>query len=319
MKPAASGLHGIGLRETNPGQGIQRFAHEAMATLFEVRCVHDDAGYARQAAQAAFGLVDRLEQEMSRFIPNSDVSRINDLRAGESTRVSPSTLDCLQIARDLFDLTGGAFDVAVGSGLDRLDLMKDDFVVGACANGVRLDLGGIGKGYAVDRMAELLREWGIDRALVHGGFSSVVAMEPPPHRDGWALTLSAPWPGDDRVLVRLSACQKALSASGTRKPDHIVDPRTGRPVRGRAAFVSLSVPTGTEGELAGGEGIDAPTSPAAVAEGLSTAFLILANAQIEELCRGWPGVEAWVTPETLHAAGPETNLVHLPASTGEEP
>ena len=97
---------------------------------------------------------------------------------------------------------------------------------------MRVDLGGIGKGYAVDLVAELLEEWGLLQAFVHGGFSSVLALEPPAGCDGWPLTLSDP-AQPSRVLVRLSMRQTALSASGVRKGDHIVDPRTGEPVRGR--------------------------------------------------------------------------------------
>ena len=96
---------------------MRRFSHEAMATVFEVHAVHDDGRYAEQAAQAAFDLVDRLERELSRFIPNSDISRINELAPGERTRVAPTTLECLVIARHAFELTGGAFDVSIGTGL----------------------------------------------------------------------------------------------------------------------------------------------------------------------------------------------------------
>ncbi len=85
---------------------VRRFSHEAMATLFEVHIVHADARYAAQAAQAAFDLVDRLENELSRFRTNSDITRINHLSAGERTRVSPSTLECLAIARAMYSLEG---------------------------------------------------------------------------------------------------------------------------------------------------------------------------------------------------------------------
>jgi thiamine biosynthesis lipoprotein len=265
--------------------GVHRFAHTAMATVFEVHCAHDDRGYARQAAHAAFDLVDRLEQELSRFIANSDVSRINGLSAGQSTRVSPATLECLGIARHVYDLTGGAFDVSIGSGLDRLELAPGDFAVHARADGVRLDLGGLGKGYAVDRMAELLEEWEIRQALVHGGFSSVLALEPPPGGDGWPLTLRVPEPGEQRVLARISARQKALSASGTQKGDHILDPRTGRPVQNRAVWVAV-----------GGREEGRSGSPAALAEALSTAFMVLPPEEIAGLCARCPGVEAWLHP-----------------------
>jgi thiamine biosynthesis lipoprotein len=281
--------------ETGPGPDVQRFAHAAMATVFEIRCVHADPGYARQAAQEAFRLVDRLEQEQSRFVANSDVSRINQLSAGEATRVSPSTMECLQIARRMYDRTGGAFDIAVGSGLGGLDFVPEDFTVLARTGGVRLDLGGIAKGYAVDRVAELLGEWEISRALVHGGWSSVLALEPPPDGDGWALTLSAPEPGEPRVLARISARQKALSASGTHKGDHIFDPRTGRPVRDRAVWVAVE--GGADGD---------PGSRAAFAETLSTAFMVLPREEVAALRRQWSGVEAWLVEERA--------LVHLAAS-----
>ena len=261
---------------------VHRFSHEAMATVFEVRAVHADGAYARQAAHAGFELVDRLEQELSRFVPNSDIARINDLSTGHHTRVSPGTMECLVIARHLYALTDRAFDVSIGSGLDRLELEADELSVRALGDGVRLDLGGIGKGYAVDRLAAVLEEWGLDRALVHGGWSSVLALEPPPEQDGWPLTLSTPGPGVARLLARVSARQRALSASGTRKGDHILDPRTGQSVAEGAIWVS--VPRSRE----------PGHSPAAVADGLSTAFMVLPREKIEELCLGNPGLEAWL-------------------------
>ena len=280
---------------------VHRFAHEAMATVFEVRCHHPDAGYAGQAASAAFDLVDRLEQDLSRFVANSDVSRINHLPAGGSARVSPSTMECLEAAYRLYDLTGGAFDVSLGSGLDHLELDPDGLAVHLRKGGVSLDLGGIGKGYAVDRMVELLEEWGVDRALVHGGFSSVRALEPPAGRDGWPLTLSAPGPGEARVLARVSACRRAFSASGTQKGDHILDPRRGRPAPGRVTWVAVPF-------------LGPGASPATLAEGLSTAFMVLPIQEIEELCRHCPGIEAWLVPEPPAAGGPAPSLLRFTGS-----
>jgi thiamine biosynthesis lipoprotein len=269
----------------------QRYSHEAMATLFEIQCVHPAASYARQAAQAAFDLVDRLEQEQSRFVANSDVSRINHLSAGQGTRVSPSTMECLQIARRMYDVTGGAFDISIGSGLLGLELVPDEFAVHASAEGVRLDLGGIGKGYAVDRVGELLEEWEIRHALVHGGFSSVLALEAPPDRDGWPLTLSSPWREDQEVLARVSARHQAFSASGTQKKDHIRDLRTGQALAGRAVWVALP----REGE--GRE------DAAAVAEALSTAFMVLPEEEVTDLRRRWPGLEVWLLREPGESPG----------------
>ena len=122
-------------RRPPPGRGVHRFSHEAMATVFEVLCVHADARYAAQAAQAAFELVDRLEQLLSRFLENSDVARVNHLAAGQGTPVGPWTMECLEIAWHLHGLTGGAFDPSVGSGLHRLELDPEEFTVHAREGG----------------------------------------------------------------------------------------------------------------------------------------------------------------------------------------
>ncbi len=317
--PAAA----LGLADAGAGLELRRFATEAMATVFEVLCVHPDPRYAEQAAHAAFAEVHRLEQELSRFRPNSDVSRVSTLSAGESTLVSPSTMECLALARVMLELTAGAFDVSIGTGLDGLDLDAESLTVHVRRAGVRLDLGGIGKGYAVDRMAEVLDEWGIETALLHGGFSSVLALEAPPGSVGWPLTLSAPGAHGATVLERVSARHRALSASGTRKGDHIVDPRSGAPARERAAWVAVPSRPDRRAERPAAEGWpDLERSPSAVAEGLSTAFMILDDRDVATLCGRAPGVEAWLfaeapaggPPVLRHWGGPET-----PPPGGEDP
>ncbi len=268
-----------------------------MATVYEVYAVHPDEQYAAQAAQAAFDLVDRLERELSRFQPNSDITRINQLAAGAHTRVTPTTLECLVIARHMFELTGGAFDVSIGTGLPSLEIDPDELVVRASTSGVQVDLGGIGKGYAVDLVAELLEDWGLERSLVHGGFSSVLALEPPADIGGWPLTLSDPR-DPSRVLARLSVRQTALGASGVRKKDHIVDPRSGEPVRGRlASWVAVPRPGEAERAKRGEQGEGPRMAPAAVADALTTAFMMLSVEEIDELCARTPGVEAWLLPD----------------------
>lgn len=291
---------------------VRRFSHEAMATLFEVHAVHPDARYAAQAARAAFDLVDRLENELSRFRANSDITRINHLSAGERTRVAPSTLECLAIARHLFDLTGGAFDVSLGTGLPSLTFDLDDVTVGATRAGARIDLGGIGKGYAVDLLAELLEEWGLLHVLVHGGFSSVLALDAPAGRDGWPLTLSDP-SAPSRVLARLSARQLALGASGLRKGDHIVQPRTGEPVRGRlAAWVAVPRPEPGDGGPEAGPRMAAT----AVTDALATAFMVLSVDDIRALCGRSPGVEAWILAEPDGTATGDAPVLYFGGPAG---
>jgi FAD:protein FMN transferase len=295
---------GIGLAGSR-GPGLRRFSHEAMNTVFEVHVAGADARYAAEAAQAAFALVDRLEGELSRFRHNSDITRINHLAAGERTRVGEAAFECLVIARHIHDLTGGAFDISIGSGLPALELDAESYEVQATADGVRVDLGGIGKGYAVDLVAELLEEWGLERAFVHGGFSSAVALEPPEGADGWPLTLSDPRE-PAQIFTRLSMRQTALSASGVRKGDHIRDPRTGAPVRGRlAAWVALPRPAtpATPGPDAGPR-----LAPGAVADALTTAFMLLPVDEIEALCERSPGLDAWILEDGASGAA---DLIHL--------
>jgi FAD:protein FMN transferase len=298
---------GIGIAGPRERGDLRRYSHEAMHTVFEVYAAHADERYAAQAAQAAFAVVDRLEGELSRFRSNSDITRLNHLAAGESARVGEAAIECLLIARHVYDLSDGAFDVAIGTGLPSLEIDADAFEVRAAASGVRLDLGGIGKGYAVDLMAELLEEWGLERAFVHGGFSSALALEPPAGSDGWPLTLSDPRE-PSRVFSRLTMRQAALSASGVRKGDHIVDPRTGVPVRGRlAAWAALPRPARPGADAAGDSG--PRLAPAAVADALTTAFMLLGVDQIAALCERSPGLEAWVLPDGAPAS--TADLLHF--------
>ena len=318
LKPDVDG--GLAIEGPRDLRDVRRYSHEAMATLFEVYAVHPDERYAAQAAQAAFDLVDRLERELSRFLPNSDIARINHLAAGEDTRVSPSTLECLVIARHMFELTSGAFDISIGTGLPSLELDANDFVVRATTNGVQVDLGGIGKGYAIDLLAELLEEWELGVSVVHGGYSSVVALESPTGRDGWPLTLSDP-NVPSRVLARLSVRQTALGASGIRKKDHIVDPRTGVPARGRLASWVAVPRTGAQGAKGGegskgskgGEGAEERprVAAAAVTDALTTAFLLLSREEVEGLCERSPGLEAWILMDTAAGAPSESRLLHF--------
>lgn len=283
---------GVGL-EARAIADLRRASHEAMHTVFEIFAVHADAGYVAQAAHAAFDLVDRLEADLSRFRATSDISRINCLTTGQYTRVSATTMECLVIARHLYDVTGGAFDIAIGTGLPSVELDPDACVVTATRDGVQLDLGAIGKGYAVDLVAELIEEWDLRSALVHGGFSSVLALDPPPGREGWPLTLSDP-AAPSRVLARLEVRQTALAASGIRNIDHIRDPETGAPVRSRrGAWITVPRPA-PAGASAAGEG--PRLAPAAVADALTTAFMVLSPAAIAAICAQSPGVQAWLLP-----------------------
>jgi thiamine biosynthesis lipoprotein len=290
-------------------EGMKRFSHEAMATTFELLIVHstkgrltaEDERYAGQAAVAAFDEVDRLERELSRFIENSDIARINKLAANQPLQLGLDTFECLKIAVRLYAETNGAFDITIGTllkcwrnddgtprepspkeidiarmrtGTNLIQLNEVEHTITLSASPVHVDLGGIGKGYAVDRVAELLREWSIDAALISGGYSSVLALDAPPGKKGWPLTMTNP-AGDKEILARPFLQKAALSGSGVQKGGHIIDPRTAQAVdRRRAAWSS------------------APD--AATADALSTAFMIMDLDEIKKYCNLHPGNLAMV-------------------------
>ncbi len=239
VPPTSSAALGLGGSRQTAG-GLRRFSHEAMHTVFEVYTVHPDERYAAQAAQAAFDLTDRLERELSRFLTNSDITRVNHLAAGDSTRVSPSTLECLVIARHMYDLTGGAFDISIGTGLPALELEADECVVRTTKDDVRVDLGGIGKGYAVDLMAELLEEWGLaararPRRLQLGPRARVARrprrLAPHPEQSGRSLPGARPPFGSTNRARRL---RRAQGRPHRRSADRRTRPRALRGLGGSA-------------------------------------------------------------------------------------
>ncbi len=278
---------------------VHRFSHQAMATTFEVIVQYEDKSYAQQAAQAAFDEVDRLERDLSRFLENSDVARINNLPALRPLPLSLDTFECLKISAEMSRETGGAFDVTVGflvdcwrdeekkprtptpeelqsarerTGMHLILFDEPTHAIALTASPVRVDLGGIGKGYAVDKMAEMLREWSIDRALIHGGFSSVLALDAPHGARGWPVTLSHPL-DRRRTLARLALEHISVSGSGLEKGPHIIDPRRGTPVKGKMAAWSIA-------------------PDAARADALSTAFMLMTLDEITSYCTERPQVRA---------------------------
>lgn len=93
---------------------VHRFSHRAMAATFEIIVQYEDPVYARQASQAAFDLLDRIEGDLSRYIETSDIARINNLAAGAPLQVSLETFACLSLCQKMYAQTDGAFDVTAG-------------------------------------------------------------------------------------------------------------------------------------------------------------------------------------------------------------
>lgn len=279
--------------------GIHHFSHEAMATTFEIFIQHENARYAQQASRAAFNELDRLEAELSRFIENSDISRINNLPANQPLRIGLDAFECLKLSMKLCAETGGAFDVtfgtkkisnlkhvvsevkpsqitnlAKGDSMDLIKLNEADVTIELLVSSVKIDLGGIGKGYALDRMAQLLREWSIDTALLHGGYSSVLALEAPPATKGWPVSISKP-DTHKQIISFLHLHNLALSSSSLERGPHIIDPRTAKPVKGKLAAWACA-------------------PDAATADALSTAFMIMSTNRVKKFCSHNPQVQAMI-------------------------
>lgn len=253
--------------------GTHRFSHEAMDTVFEIVVVYDDGQYAGQAMDAAFRELDILEAELSRFVENSDISRINGLAANEPLVIGIATFECLQIAAEMYDETNGVFDVSIGSGMEKVELDEEMYSVELLEDGMRIDLGGIGKGFAVDKMAESLVEWKVDNFLIHGGASSILAKGTHKGGAGWPLTLSNP-ENYDQIIANLNLTGRAVSGSGIQQQaTHIIDPRTAKPVTGRLAAWSCG-------------------PDATVADALSTAFMVMSAEEIETFCKEHRDVQA---------------------------
>lgn len=287
-----------------PNSNIHRFSHNAMATIFEVLICHQEKIYAQQAAQEAFFEVDRLEQELSRFIENSDISRINQLAINESTKVGPDAFECLLQCTKLYIDTNGAFDITIGSmmdcwlhedktlrnpskkeirlakqrtGLHHIQLDETQFSVQIISSPVQLDPGGFGKGYAVDKMAELLIEWDFEAFLIHGGKSSVLAVGSPPEEKGWRVSLTSPF-SVRQTIKQIWLKNQAMSGSGLQKGFHIIDPRTAQPIKTNRAAWTFS-----------------PT--AATCDALSTAFLVMTSNEVTKYCLNHPEVKAIIITE----------------------
>lgn len=207
------------------------------------------------AARAAFHELARLEQIFSDYRETSEVSALASAAGARAVRVSPELVELLEIARRVHDATDGAFDVTVGPAvllwresrrtgeppseaavarartlIDGAAVRIDQWQVLLERPGMRLDLGGIAKGYSAQEALGVLRERGTHRSMVAIA-GDIAVGDPPPGADGWRIGLPAP--RDDVVLVLANTC---ISTSGDReqvvetqseRSAHIIDPRTG--------------------------------------------------------------------------------------------
>ncbi len=288
---------------------VLRVGRRAMATEFEILLPFGTPN-GQAAAEAALDLIDRLEDQLSVYREHSEVSRLNAVAANGPVEVEPGLFNLLELAARITRETAGAFDVATGAltkawgfyrrqgrvptpteradamsrtGTRYLALDPDRRTVKYLRRGLEINLGGIGKGYALDRAAELLqREWSITSALLHGGSSSVRALGTLPGHDlGWPIALRHPWQ-PERHLKTVYLADRALGTSAAtfqhfeyngRRLGHVLDPRIGWPAEGV-------------------EQVSVIAKRAAEADALSTALFVLGLEAAGRFCQTRPEIGA---------------------------
>lgn len=294
------------LEEPPPAPGdlvMLRFARQAMATTFEV-LLPFDAAAGGEPAQVALDEIDRLETQLTVYRDASEVSRLNAMAAQRPVRVEKNLFDLLTLAKRIHDETHGAFDISVGAlikawgfyrrqgrvptltereatpvGMHHIVLDAERQTVFFERPGIEINLGSIGKGYALDRAAALVD---VPNLLMHGGHSSILARgNETAGSSGWTVGLTDPErPQCRRALVHLRNRAMATSAityqhieHESKKLGHLLDPRTRWPAEGMLSAT-----------------VTAPT--AAEADALATAFFILGVEKARAYCDAYPQVGA---------------------------
>jgi thiamine biosynthesis lipoprotein len=247
---------------------------EAMGSTYTIELYGTDRVRMEAAVDAAFDEVRRLDELLSNYRPSSEWSHVNRLAAAGPMRISQELFDLFAACLDYSRRSEGAFDISVGPlmkvwgfykgsghlphraevqaalgrvGYKHVQLDSAARTVRFDRSGVELDPGGIGKGYAVDRMVDVLKQNGFHTALVAGSGSSIYGMGAPPSEPkGWRIEIKNPWDTrktaaevflKDMSMSTSGSYEKFFKAEG-RTYAHIMDPRTGYPAQGS---VSVSV------------------------------------------------------------------------------
>lgn len=302
------------LRRLRPGPSTAsdawiRVSRRAMACSFEITLPSDNASDV-PTARIALDAVDALEDQLTIFRDSSTIADINRRAAVEPVAVDQALFDLLCECGDIHRATGGAFDVTstplsrcwgflrreghlpsadairaalANVGFDAVRLDRDSTTVQFARSGIELNLGAIGKGYALDCVAAGMRTSGASEALLSAGQSSILALGGPD--GGWPIDIISPALGQPIARVRLRHAALGTSGAGEQFVDvqgvrygHVIDPRSGWPAAGVLSVTVIA-------------------RRAASADALSTAFFIGGTALAREYCRTHPDVLALITLE----------------------
>ena len=253
-----------------------------MACLYAIEVYGSDADALPGLVEQAFDEVDRIDRLMSHYKADSPLSHINREAARGPVAVEAELLDFIADALRYTRESQGALDITVGPlmkvwgffrgegrlpsdaeltaarrhvGLEHVVLNREDRTIRFDEDGVELDLGGIAKGYAVDRAVRFLRERHVTAALVSAGGSTIYGLGAPPGHEAWTVSLQDPIDSRktarvvqlrDRALSVAGSSGKSFESGGVRY-SHIMDPRTGRPVQG-VLSVAVLTDSGTAGD-----------------------------------------------------------------------
>jgi thiamine biosynthesis lipoprotein len=276
--PAYCRVPAAASKDLDPPVSRFTFTEPHMGTRFKIIAYARDEATARTAVKAAFQRIANLDDIMSDYRSTSELMRLCQKAGGEPIAVSEDLFRVLEHSQEVAKLSDGAFDVTVGPvvrlwrkarrthelpdpkelaqarelvGYDKVRLDAKNKTVQLLKPGMRLDLGGIGKGYAADAALATLKEQGIDQALVAAS-GDIAVSGPPPETDGWTIGIAPLLDPDAQPKRSLILHDAAVSTSGDseqyleidgKRYSHIVDPRTGIGLVGRMS-VTVVAPKG---------------------------------------------------------------------------
>lgn len=240
-----------------------------MDTLVEISVYSSDNSGALETLKLAFKEIERVEKKFSKFDKESEVSKVNRLATAGRVRISPELFKVIEDSIHYSEISGGSFDITVTSGhkgrYEEIELDKSRLTVYFLNPGVNIDLGGIAKGYAVDRAKDILVTNGVANALINIG-GNIYALGSARGKHGWDVGIRDP-KDRNKIMDRLNLENKAVSTSGIyERGPHIIDPAIGIPARG---FTSVTVVAGS----------------AELADALSTAIFVMGREKSLEFVK----------------------------------